>query len=59
MEKRLRSRKTDSEEKIIERLAKAERELSFAEKFDVILVNDKLEIAQEEAADLVNQFIAE
>lgn len=58
MEKRLRSRKTDTEEKIIERLAKAEAELEFADKFDVILVNDKLSEAQVEAADLVQRFIS-
>lgn len=58
MEARLRSRKTDSEEKIEERLAKADRELSFAAKFDVILVNDDLETAQKEAADLITQFVS-
>lgn len=58
MEKRLRSRKTDTEEKIIQRLAKAEAELEFADKFDVILVNDKLSEAQDEAADLVSRFIS-
>lgn len=58
MENRLRSRKTDSEEKIIERLAKAERELAFADKFDVILVNDKLSEAQVEAEGLIEHFIS-
>ncbi|MGI9532104.1 guanylate kinase [Lutimonas sp.] len=58
MEERLRSRKTDSEEKIKERLAKADRELSFADKFDVILVNDDLEKAQKEAAEMITQFVS-
>ena len=58
MENRLRSRKTDSEEKITERLAKAERELTFADKFDVILVNDKLSEAQVEAEGLIKDFIS-
>ncbi len=57
MEARLRSRKTDSEEKIKERLAKADRELAFADKFDVILVNDHLETAQNEAAEMIAKFI--
>lgn len=57
MEARLRSRKTDSEEKIVERIAKADRELAFADKFDEILVNDDLETAQEEAAKMIEQFI--
>ena len=57
MEKRLRNRKTDSEEKIQERVAKAERELKFANDFDVVLINDKLEIAKKQAEDLVDNFI--
>ena len=58
MEQRLRARKTDSEEKIRERIAKAEREISYAERFDVILVNDDLEVAKREAEILVRQFIS-
>ena len=58
MEQRLRARKTDSEEKIRERIAKAEREISYAERFDVILVNDDLEAAKSEAENLVSQFIS-
>ncbi len=56
MEKRLRARETDSEEKIRERLAKAEKELSYAEKFDMILVNDDLDTAKKEAEELVLKF---
>jgi guanylate kinase len=56
MEKRLRSRQTDSEEKIRERLAKAEKELSYAKEFDIILVNDDLETAKKEAEELVLKF---
>lgn len=59
MEMRLRSRKTESEEKIQVRLAKAEKELSYAEKFDVILVNDDLELAKREAEELIENFISE
>lgn len=59
MEMRLRSRKTESEEKIQVRLAKAEKELSYAEKFDVILVNDDLELAKREAEELIENFILE
>lgn len=57
MERRLRGRKTDSEEKIKERVAKAEKEFEFAKDFDVILVNDSLEIANETAIKLVSNFI--
>ncbi|MCA0932911.1 guanylate kinase [Lutimonas saemankumensis] len=58
MEKRLRGRKTESEEKIQIRLAKAEKELSFAGKFDYILVNDNLAEAQKEAEEVIDRFIA-
>jgi len=57
MERRLRNRKTDSEEKIKERVLKAEKELKFADDFDVILVNDELEIAKKNAYNLVNNFL--
>jgi guanylate kinase len=57
MERRLRNRKTDSEEKIKERVLKAEKELKFAADFDVILVNDELEIAKKNAYNLVNNFL--
>lgn len=56
MEKRLRSRETDSEEKIQERIAKAEKELSYAKEFDIILVNDDLDTAKKEAEELVLKF---
>jgi len=57
MERRLRNRKTDSEEKIKERVSKAAKELKYAKDFDVILVNDNLETAKKEAYKLVQNFI--
>lgn len=57
MERRLRHRNTDCEEKIKERVAKAEKELKYAKDFDVILVNDNLEKAQDEAYELVKNFV--
>ena len=57
MESRLRNRKTDSEEKIIERVAKATQEMKFAQEFDVILINDNLDIAKKEAYAIVKNFI--
>ncbi len=54
---RLRGRGTDSEEKLKERITKAEKELSYADKFDVILKNDDLSIACEEAVKLVQDFL--
>ena len=43
---RLEGRGTDAPEVIEQRLAKAEYELSFADKFDEVVVNDNLEIAE-------------
>jgi len=57
MERRLRNRQTDSEEKIKERVAKAEKELKYAKDFDVILVNNDLDTAKKEAYSLVENFI--
>jgi guanylate kinase len=58
LEKRLRGRSTESEEKINMRLAKAKQELSTAEQFDVILLNDDLERACAEANVLVDHYLA-
>ncbi|MDX1445589.1 MAG: guanylate kinase [Lishizhenia sp.] len=57
LEKRLRYRSTESEDKINQRMSKAREELSFAPQFDHILVNDNLEHALEEAEKLVGTFI--
>ena len=42
---------------IEQRLAKAEYEMTFAPQFDRILVNDDLEVAKQEAVDLLNEFL--
>jgi len=58
LEQRLRSRATDSEEAILERLAKASSELDFARgKFDYNLVNDDLQTAFKEAETVVDNFL--
>lgn len=54
---RLSGRGTDSEEKLQERYAKAEKELAYAPQFDVILKNHELDVACEEAKTLVADFI--
>lgn len=54
---RLSDRGTESNEKLQERFAKAELELSYADKFDIILNNFELESAKIEAEDLVLNFI--
>lgn len=57
LRKRLEGRGTDSPEVINDRIARAEFELSFAQKFDTIVVNDNLEQAQEEALKAVTDFL--
>ena len=57
LEKRLKHRATDAPEVIASRVAKAEYELSFAPRFDHIIVNDILEKAQEEAYQTIRQFL--
>lgn len=59
LEDRLRSRGTDDEESLQKRIGKAEYELSFAPRFDRILVNDKLEDALAEAESMVGEFLSE
>jgi guanylate kinase len=57
LEKRLRSRKTETEESLQKRLKKAEYELTYANKFDVVLINDDLNKACEEAKKIVSDFL--
>jgi len=59
LERRLRNRKTDSEEKIQERLAKAKQELEYEKYFDVVIVNKDLDKARTQAYKLVREFIEE
>lgn len=56
---RLSGRGTDSDEKLQERYAKAEKELAYAPQFDVILKNYELNVACEEAENLVMDFISQ
>lgn len=57
LEKRLRDRSTETEEKIQQRMEKAKAELAKAVEFDVVLVNDTLNHAIENATELVSDFL--
>lgn len=57
LEKRLRQRATESEDKIRQRLDKSASELTFSQDFDEILVNDDLTSAKREALHLVKQHL--
>ena len=57
LENRLRSRKTESEDKIQQRISKANEELQDARHFDVVLENDNFDRAVEEAESIVQKFM--
>ena len=56
---RLRNRGTESEESVTKRLGKAEEELSFAEQFDCIVVNDVIGKSSNDAIRLVSEFLGQ
>lgn len=57
LRKRLVARGTDSAEAIAKRVAKASEEMTYADKFDYILVNDDLQKAYTEAEKVVDDFL--
>lgn len=57
LRRRLEGRGTDAPEVIESRIAKAEYELSFAPKFDKVIVNDDLEKARQEAFEVISEFL--
>lgn len=59
LEKRLRKRGTDGEEKIRKRMSRAKKELITADQFDEIILNDKLDDSKKKVEQLVKAFIQE
>ncbi len=57
LKRRLKKRKTESEERINMRIAKASVELATAPQFDVIIENNDLQVALQKSHDLVSEFI--
>ena len=57
LRKRLIGRGTDTMEVIESRIAKAEFELGFADKFDVVIVNDNLDKAKADALNTLKAFL--
>ena len=57
LRQRLESRGTDAPEVIDQRIARAEFELSFAGKFDQIVINDDLAKAQQDTLALIRHFV--
>lgn len=59
LRRRLEGRGTDAPEVIEQRIERAKYELSQAEHFDEVVINDNLEIAEVEARALVEDFLAD
>ena len=57
LRQRLNGRGTDAPEVIEDRIKRAEFELSFAPKFDLVVVNDNLETAKQEAYTDIKEFL--
>lgn len=57
LKRRLIARNTDAPEAIEERVAKAAEEMTYAPKFDVVLINDNLDKAYAEAEKMVDDFL--
>jgi guanylate kinase len=57
LKQRLENRGTESEEKIQNRINKANLELKFARKFDVMVVNDELSTTLKETEKIVADFL--
>ncbi|MGM0503918.1 MAG: guanylate kinase [Bacteroidota bacterium] len=57
LEQRLKTRSTDSNEDIETRVAKAKKELEYANRFDLTILNDDLEQAVNEAKQALINFI--
>jgi len=58
LHERLQKRGTDSAEMIERRIGKADFEMTFAPKFDLVIVNDNLEKAKEEAEKAIREFLS-
>ncbi len=58
LRRRLERRATDAPDVIDQRIARAEFELTFAEKFDKVVVNDILEYAEADALSAIQQFLS-
>jgi guanylate kinase len=56
---RLETRGTDSPEIIKDRISKASYELSLADKYDKIVINDDLETAKKESKNIITKFLKE
>ena len=59
LRQRLVNRGTDAPEVIEDRIARAAFELTFADRFDHVVVNDDLKVAEQETLNVVNEFLGQ
>jgi len=59
LKKRLVGRGTETEETLKKRIDKAEYELTFADQFDVVVVNDVLDEARQNANQIIHDFLCQ
>lgn len=54
---RLRSRNTETEESLKKRIARAAEELTYENSFDIVLLNDKLDVCLEKAENIIEKVV--
>jgi len=54
---RLRNRKTETADSLKKRIARATKELTYENRFDVVLVNDVLEVALNDAETIIESYL--
>lgn len=59
LKKRLMARETETDESLMARILRAEKELEFASRFSHVIINHKLDEATEQARNLVFRFLTE
>jgi len=57
LKKRLINRSEDSKENIQKRVAKAKQEMTYAEQFDIVIINKNIDVATHEAITKVSRFL--
>ena len=57
LKKRLINRSSDNKENIQKRVAKAEQEMTYAKQFDIVIINENLDIATDEVITVVTRFL--
>jgi len=57
LENRLKNRKTETPKSLAKRIGRVKNEMTYENKFDIVLVNDVLEVALKEAEKIIENFV--